>query len=608
MDLERLLSNIRTNLDNQIEELDSEGTQYEELQFMFCPECGNRVEVGTNFCPACGQSLNDSSDVYDNEDGCDDVGGDCKGEMILFTDTGELARKYGEGRQEVVNIVKGFLCELTGFGYKCHLLDVADSTFEFDDITWMDYRDLLDKFLSDNHIKPRPQLALFIVGGNDVIPQPNLENPAMSPSPWGNDEYQEIVFADFMYCVKGAADLEFLDYTKMRCNVGRLPLEMGKITTNVNDDLSHYFDRCVSVIAAGSLTIGRAVMTSNEDWIPASREMSRNLPMRSIPDECNLVMDNMYISPMILADMDEDDGEQYYKDLMAADMLVFNLHGACEPKASGFYSTDLAFSIDMLGCTNARIFNTVACWGARYIRYERKDSMLMNAIYNQDFLLYSGACVPALGKCGNYLNDRTWLINPAAYSESFMARFSEYLCLGTMPAGETFLKAKCDYYNSSRMIEDDELTWATVLMFNLYGCPIIRTSPDVAAIGRMQSYDGSKMYRIPFRATKKAVVMNTEKGKQEMHENTSVLNAVRSMVDCNLSRLHDGIVKHLYNELGLDPRELFCVESYQTDRCDGTIDKGFLYNYAHVKKNNIRTFIRAKVDEHGRLLNAVQTK
>ena len=608
MNIDEMLSNIRTAQDNRIAEFHPEEASSDEtLQYMFCPECGTRTEVGVNFCPECGHPLSDSlyDDSYEEDYEEDDEHSDK--EMILFTDTSELARKYDEDQEDVAGIMRDFLEVLEDYDYKCHLLDVADYPIEYGDATWMDYRDLLDKFMAEKSIKPRPQLALFIVGGNDVIPQPNLDNPSFSPSPWGQDEYQEVVFADFMYCIKGAADLEFLDYSKMRCNVGRLPLEMGKISTDIKDDLDKYLDRCIYAIDDEGLRIGRAVMTTNEDWIPASREMSRNLPMRSIPDEENMVMDNMYISPMILADMDEEDCGEYYDDLEQADMLVFNLHGACDPKASGFYSSDLAFSIDMLENTNAQIFNTVACWGARYIRYERKDSMLLNALYHQNVLLYSGACVPAMGKCGSFQYDDTWLIRPAAYSESFMARFSEYLCIGTMTAGEAFMKAKCDYYNSSRMIEEDEITWATVLMFNLYGCPIIGTNPDVRSISSMQNYDGSKMHRIPFRPMKKSVVMKGESCSKETPENKSILEAVRSAVDANLRAIHDSIVKNLYNELGVEPRELFCVEKYEIERGDGSVEKGYIYNYAR-NRNKIRSQIRARVDEHGHMLDAIQTK
>ena len=101
-------------------------------------------------------------------------------------------------------------------------------------------------------------------------------------------------------------------------------------------------------------------MTSNSDWIPASREMSRNLPTEHMDNEEDVVLDNMFLSPNIMKDMDENLKDQYFNKLSEADMLVFNLHGSCDPNHSGFYSTGLAFSIDMLNRTSAKVFNTVA--------------------------------------------------------------------------------------------------------------------------------------------------------------------------------------------------------------------------------------------------------
>ena len=578
--------------------------EWDLQEFSFCPECGKRIPADANFCPECGQALNDERGYAADDDGNSERNEG--GEMILFTDTRELAVKYGVRRDEVLDLLNEFINANKALGVCCHLLDVADYQGYLGEGTWMDYSELLQNYIANKGVLPGPKLSLFIIGGNDVIPQPCEENPCFSPSPWGGDEYQERVYADFYYCFYGQIHLDYLDYNKARCNVSRLPLEMGKMKSSLEDDLGHYFYNSISAAKAGGIVIGRAVMTSNVDWIPASREMSRNLPTHSLEDEEDVVLDNMYISPSILADMDDDLRKDYYRSLSEADMLVFNLHGACQPAMSGFYSTDLAFSVDMIGQSRARIFNTVACWGGRYIKYSREQSMLLNALYNNKVLLYCGACVPAMGKCGNYQHDSTWRIQPAAYSETFMARFAEYQCIGTMTAGEAFLKAKCDYYNSSRMIEEDEITWATVLMFNLYGNPMLNTVPNVAAIRELQFEDGSKpMYRIPFRATRKEVVKKGEGG--QMQRSGSILTQVRSAVDANLERLHKGIVENLYNRLGVEPRELFSVERFETADADGNAQKGYLYNYA--KENNaMRSHIRVKVDAQGNFLDAIQTK
>ncbi|MBP3835022.1 MAG: zinc ribbon domain-containing protein [Prevotella sp.] len=603
MNIDEYLNNLQSEIDSQLSNFGLDGQQTTEdttdQAEKFCPECGTKVEADANFCPSCGYNFNaDEGTFADSEEGIMDESNDLEG--ILWTDTQELAEKYGIKRDDVVKVINNFLNANEDMELCWHLLDMADHQQELGEATWMDYSDVLQQYIMNEAIAPGPHLSLFIVGGNDVIPQPAEDNPCSS----GTD-YDDRVYADFYYCFYGKLTLDFLDFNKARCNVARLPLEMGKMHTSIEEDLQAYFNISNMVAEAGGISIGRAVMTSNYDWIPASREMSRNLPTEHMDNEEKVVMDNMFLSPTIMANMEEDLQDRYAEKLGEADMLVFNLHGACAPEDSGFYSNDLAFSIDMLQQSNARIFNTVACWGGRYIRYKREQSMLLSAMYGGGVLLYCGSCVPAMGKCGNFQYDNTWRIQPAAYSETFMARFAEYECLGTMTAGEAFLKAKCDYYNTSRQIEEDEVILATVLMFNLYGNPKLRTKPNVEALADIQEEDGSKSVRMPFRKMKRETVM--QKGQAAANYQLSLLSEVRGLVDSNLLLIHDTITKNLYQQLGVEPRELFSVERYETTDAQGRPEKGYLYNYQR-KTGPINTQIRARLDERGHLLDAIQTK
>lgn len=564
--------------------------------FSFCPECGKRIPADSRFCPECGHNISGESPVKAA------VGSGNEDEGIIMTDTRELAKKYNTDKNSVKEIISSFISNSYDEEFTWHLLDIDDHQHELGEGTWMDYSDVLQKFCLDNNIETGPKLSLFIIGGNDVIPQPCEDNPCG----WGGDEYQDRVYADFYYCFYGQLQLDYLDCGKARCNVSRLPLEMGPMSTTLEDDLESYLEKALDCMRAGGIKIGRAVMTSNVDWIPASREMSRNLPTELLEDNDSEVLDNMYISPDIMVDMDDDLREQYYNSLADADMLVFNLHGACQPEMSGFYSSGLAFSTYMLNETNAKIFNTVACWGGRYIKYRRNQSMLLTAMHNHNVLLYSGACVPALGKCGNYQQDATWRIQPAAYSETFMARFCEYQCIGTMSAGEAFLRAKCDYYNTSRAVEEDAYTLATVLMFNLYGCPALRTKPNVRAIAEIQTEDGSKSYRIPYRPRKKEVVMQLD--TKEQQRSGSILDAVRGAVDYNLRMMHEIIVDKLYNTLGVTPRELYLVEKYSTMDINGNPESGYLYHYNKQRYEDVKSHIEVALDEAGNIRNAIQTK
>lgn len=597
MNIDDFLNDIQSDLDSQLSQFGLNGGQQSaasEGEKKFCPECGTQVEADANFCPSCGYNFN--AETEDSARGTQDKSNEREG--IIWTDTNILAKKYGTSRYSVVDVIEGFISANDNLDLCWHLLDMADRQHEVGEGTWMDYSEVLQNYIKNEGIAPGPHLSLFIIGGNDVIPQPAEDNPCGS----GTD-YDSYVYADFYYCFYGQLQLDFLDFCQARCNVARLPLETGPMHTTIEEDLQAYFNISNMVSEDGGIAIGRAVMTSNYDWIPASREMSRNLPTEHMDNEEEVVLDNMFLSPSIMEDMDDELAEQYYEKLSEADMLVFNLHGACNPEDSGFYSSGLAFSIDMLRESNARIFNTVACWGGRYIKYTREQSMLLSSMYGGGVLLYSGSCVPAMGKCGNFQYDNTWRIQPAAYSETFMARFAEYECLGTMTAGEAFLKAKCDYYNTSRQIEEDEVTLATVLMFNLYGNPKLRTCPDVEALADIQEEDGSKSVRMPFRKMKRETV--TQKKQDE--SNLSLLNEVRGLVDSNLRLIHDTITQNLYQQLGVEPRELFCVERYETTDAQGRSEKGYLYNYQR-NIGPVTTRIRARLDERGKLLDAIQSK
>ena len=595
MNFDDFINDLQSDIDSQLSQF---GLNVNSDNKKFCPECGTQVVADANFCPDCGYNFNSESEVSIDPDNETHEESDVK-EGIIWTDTRVLAAKYKTTRNAVQRIIQGFVSANEDLGLCWHLLDMADHQVGLGEATWMDYSDVLQNYIKDEGIASGPHLSLFIVGGNDVIPQPAEDNPC-----GGSSDYEMFVYADFYYCFYGQLPLDFLDFNKARCNVARLPLETGQMHTSIEEDLQAYFNISNMVSEQGGIDIGRAVMTSNYDWIPASREMSRNLPTEHMDDEDEVVLDNMFLSPSIMEDMDDELAEQYYEKLSEADMLVFNLHGACNPEDSGFYSSGLAFSIDMLSESNARIFNTVACWGGRYIKYTREQSMLLSAMYGGGVLLYSGSCVPAMGKCGNFQHDETWRIQPAAYSETFMARFAEYECLGTMTAGEAFLKAKCDYYNSSRQIEEDEIILATVLMFNLYGNPKLRTHPNVEAIAAIQEDDGSKQVRMPFRKMNRTAVMKAQK---QPNGTKSLVEEVRGMVDSNLRMIHDTITTNLYQQLGLEPRELYSVERYETTNAQGRPEKGYLYNYQR-KIGPVNTQVRAKLDEHGHLIDAIQTK
>lgn len=93
---------------------------------------------------------------------------------------------------------------------------------------------------------------------------------------------------------------------------------------------------------------------------------------------------------------------------------MFNLHGADAEGMCGFYSEDEAFNPSLLNQGRARVFNTVACFGARYAGYERNDSMLLSALYGGGVLLYTGSLIPVPMFSNEETDEaRQLLLNPA---------------------------------------------------------------------------------------------------------------------------------------------------------------------------------------------------
>ena len=119
---------------------------------------------------------------------------------------------------------------------------------------------------------------------------------------------------------------------------------------------------------------------------------SSKLPLLYNNDDPELIRNGMYISPKLLTQDAESLGI-YCKSLDNADMLMFNLHGADAKGMCGFYSEAEAFNPSLLSHGKARVFNTVACFGARYAGYDRNDSMLLSALYGGGVLLYTGSLV-----------------------------------------------------------------------------------------------------------------------------------------------------------------------------------------------------------------------
>lgn len=463
-------------------------------------------------------------------------------QCIVLTNSLRLAAKYRASQQDVLAILeKNLVCQQI---VEFLLLDVSDYQDEFGEKpTWQEHKAIMADFMAGMGLQPSSSLSLFIVGGDDVIPMPRIANPI--------NETEQLE-SDILYCF-AEEELTRLDVKEALCNVGRLPLESGSLPSTLNDDLQSYFNLSNMMLMTG-IEVNKVVMTSTESWLPASNDMVKGLPVEEPPHIANATNGNLFVSPRLSVD-DSYVLRYYQREIGQADMLMFNLHGADAHGYSSFYGEGLsghntpeAFSCDMLRYSGARILNTVACFGGRYIGYNRNDSMLMSAMYGGGVVLYAGSCTSALGRTGQIHNVAEDALMPSGYSESFMKLYSLYLFRG-ITAGEAFLSAKCDYFNLCRSLDGDDCALATVLMFNLYGMPVLHVNSNRSVIQEA-------------RGIKEVHDINTHQktmGRVLYDKNqttSSILSEVRMRVNDNLLKIRKTIESKLYSYWGLNPSDL----------------------------------------------------
>ena len=508
---------------------------------------------------------------------------------IIVTDSKILAEKYSCSQGDIYDLFNEFIGTSNTQQMYWSFLDIAHLKEEQNFSSWEDYNTAISNYIVQGNMRACAELHVFIIGGDDVIPIPMIEDP------FSKDEY---VLSDMCYAFEGNFLEEFIndeitniEISQVRNNISRLPLEDGKIESDIHCDLEAYFN--LSSMYSGGIPVGNVVMTSNSAWIPASTTMSQHLPLVCDTNDPKMTRNGMFISPALLTKNPEAVAT-FQQTLHHSDMLMFNLHGSSESGMSGFYSNNgEAFNIPMLRESNARVLNTVACFGARYNGYKRNDSMLLSSMYGAGILLYAGASksVPMLRN-----NEaRELLLNPGTGSEVFMRLYPLYQFKG-MTAGKAMLQAKIDYFNMCRHVENDEFSLSTVLMFNLFGNPMLHVRKREHVIASALENDTIppapvKSSGVPFRKSTTNTLM--KKDTQQ-----SLLGQVRGAVDANLDLIRSTVEKSLYDQLGLPPRTLERIDSFQQTANNGDIESGYTFYYFDPDLF-IAPYTRVDVDKQG---------
>lgn len=523
---------------------------------------------------------------------------------IILTNANALARKYVCSTQDVYDVFNDFIQNAYDQRMYWTFLDIAqygmDSANE--PPSWIECNEAVSRCIAENKLTAGADLHLFIIGGDDVIPIPRVEDPWQYGS--------ERIPTDTCYAFEGTYIVDLLDNRDSdftvgcaRNNVARLPLEDGKLSTDIRSDLGAYFN--ISGMYGDGIPVGNVLMISNRDWIPASCTMTQHLPLLYNNDDPELIRNGMYISPKLLTQDAESLGI-YCKSLDNADMLMFNLHGADAKGMCGFYSEAEAFNPSLLSHGKARVFNTVACFGARYAGYERNDSMLLSALYGGGVLLYTGSLVSVpMFSNGETDEVRELILNPGTGSEVLMRLYPLYQFKG-MTGGKAMLQAKCDYFNMCRNIEDDCFSMSTALMFCLYGNPMLNVRRSDHVIESALRNDAMppaavKADGMPLKKTMRQRLLKKDMNSQ------SLIDQIRGYVDDNLNAIRTMVEQHLYRQLGLNPQTLDSIDQFSRPTIDGNYEMGYSFNYHDPNRQyGADTFV--EVDAKGKTKRIYTTK
>lgn len=563
---------------------------------------------------------------------------------LIFTNTKKLALKYfgdvnyaQSGQlcshaEHIRAILKEYITQLESFGCDYGLLDLAAADYGYildERSDWRAHLDILDDVCRKNRIDGEAPAALFIIGGNDVIPMPRFHNPAQEEQQEALelDSLDHTVDTDLPYAyggefvrvtAKNELSLDALSAVigRPRFHVGRLPLEEGFMKTSLEDDLVSYLSRSLAAFADGGIAVTAPLMTTCRSTRQVGAFMVEDVPLvggNEVPEEMSAGA--MVTSPALAFNDDakgryqRKGGKEYKALLSRADMLVFLLHGSGVPSSSYYYGeysdeqvgkyNPIAFGPELLAAGNIKSIATVSCFGAKFIGYDRKNSTLLSAIY-RDTLCFMGSSRSALGDFDYSLackRDRTpgWSVR--------LMHFYLHLLFSGVQGGEALSRARIKYMEgvTSGRCPDEGIAdgLLTLQEFNFFGDPMLCLKPRISLPA---GYGGVSRSLPGYYADGDGWSREYSPVNLRKNEAGSLLDRVRGLVDDSFSRIHQTIADELYRKWGIDPRDLSCVNRYRS----AAGEQGYTLRYRY-KDDDLVTYTVVDTDLSGKVVRLYHT-
>ena len=531
----------------------------------FCYNCGSRIEPGDRFCPACGAAVETISGEMETYYAANDSNA---AYGYLFTNLELLALRLKVTQTRIRKILKAYIearsqqgifysiVDVSCYEPKLAVNQVAGRVYQLvpeDD--WKVYQRLLtDQYTYDTETDGKNVRYLFIIGGNDIIPMPELPH-YINP---GETIDSDLPYS-FLYgkqTLKMLADHTLLAKPQMM-HAGRLPVSPDM-------DIScfeAYLKRVIQVADQGI------------DFSGIYGQLICFVPSPS--DDETYIYDSLVLTPDVTR---TNIGQFFHPE---ASIYYFNMHGSDAPGMAGFYGIQNGRNIEGITPTELgsvrkpNVVVTEACYGARFIQKNAKESMLVSSINNQT-VLFLGASRVAYGCTDDLLKNKQC---PLIQADIMAGVFMHTLCMG-YTAGEALILARKALL-STLDISNSHLV--TLTEFNLFGDPALSIFSEY----ENESEEEESVASPILCAHAECIEVRTV---YDCSGSGSLLDRLRQSVDRNMQEIIDYINQELYTVYGIKPRSL--TRAFEIRSASGR--KSMLYQFAGNHGNEILVSMNGK--------------
>ena len=589
--------------------------------------------------------------MYSSGEALDNWGEICNG--VILTNSEKLSLKYNQGINvhgdeglmtyvhNITNPILQYIEFSKAGGNNYVLMDMSSPEYACyikKECTWQKHLEALEDFAQENGISNKNPWALFIIGGDDVIPMPKVENPTNIfnrrdkvdaleadvdtdvPYAFTNDEIEigemgEIKYDTLLHRTAGP-----------RFVVGRLPMETGLMETDFSNKygtgdfdiytkkmLSRYLHVDVEKMQQekpAGLNVSKAMCTVAERFFNHAQVSIKELPVLCNGNEGGLANNGYFVSPILdVLSQDSSYNKPYIDRIQQADILVYVTHGCASNSdiGAGFFGDSIngdcqpiVLTPELIRTTSASVLAPVCCWGARFINYRRERSMLLTTMYESRILTFLGSSRSAPAAPENTFGG----------AEGLQNIFVHYIMQG-LPVAESMVRAKYDMLHT--MTDPTVQSLPNLLCFvefNLFGDPLLRANATEKRHCIADDIRTSDMKAIDISLIDKDMqTIAEEYNKRDGYSNydcydkkDSILERVRNMVNNNLADIRKIVDKHLYEEYGVEPRTLATIHKMSTH--EGEPIRIFRYSNT---ENIVHKHTIAFVNENGTIRSVIQT-